>query len=155
MKNFSQMMIKMSLFWLLAIFMLPAQAAPKGELPIPDTFAKHKIVLQISDRDPFKQTLVLNVAHNLIKYYGLGNAEIEVVAFGPGVRLLLKGNTNTQRIQNLMKNGVRFTGCANTLHNFAKHLGHVPPIMKGVKIAPAGAARILQLETAGYQQLKP
>ncbi len=155
MKNFSHMMIKMSLFWLLAVFMLPVQADPKGTLPIPDTFAAHKIVMQISDRDPFKQTLVLNVTSNLIKYYGLGNIVIEVVAFGPGSRLLLKGNANTQRIQNLMKNGVRFTTCGNTLNNFKKHLGYMPAVMKGVKIAPAGAARILQLESAGYQHMKP
>jgi hypothetical protein len=33
-------------------------------------FAEERIVLQISDSDPFKQTLVLNVANNLIKHYG-------------------------------------------------------------------------------------
>ena len=33
-------------------------------------FAEEKIVLQISDPNPFKQTLVLNVASNLIKHYG-------------------------------------------------------------------------------------
>ena len=33
-------------------------------------FVEHKIVLQISDMDPFKQTLVLNVAGNILKAYG-------------------------------------------------------------------------------------
>ena len=38
-----------------------AQAADKDR-----SFATNKIVLQISDPNPFKQTLVLNVANNLI-----------------------------------------------------------------------------------------
>jgi len=147
-------MVRMSLLGLLAFFMLPTQAA-QVEPALPDTFAEHKVVMQISDRDPFKQTLVLNVASNLIKYYGLGNVDIEVVAFGPGVRLLFKNNVNTPRIQNLMKNGVRFSACNNTLTNMTKKLGYKPQVMKGVAIVPAGAARILQLNAAGYQLIKP
>jgi hypothetical protein len=33
-------------------------------------FAENKFVLQISDMDPSKQTLVLNVAGNILKAYG-------------------------------------------------------------------------------------
>lgn len=46
-------------------------------------FAEEKIVLQISDADPSKQTLVLNVANNLIKHYGQDKVDVEIVAFGP------------------------------------------------------------------------
>ncbi len=45
-------------------------------------FAEHKFVLQISDMDPFKQTLVLNVANNILKAYGTDQVDIEIVAFG-------------------------------------------------------------------------
>ena len=44
-------------------------------------FAEHKFVLQISDMDPSKQTLVLNVAGNILKGYGQDKAEVEVVTF--------------------------------------------------------------------------
>ena len=37
-------------------------------------FAEHKFVLQISDMDPSKQTLVLNVASNILKHYGQDQA---------------------------------------------------------------------------------
>ncbi len=33
-------------------------------------FAEKHVVLQISDMDPSKQTLVLNVANNVLKHYG-------------------------------------------------------------------------------------
>ncbi len=61
-------------------------------------FADKRVVLQISDPNPFKQTLVLNVASNLIKHYGQDKVDVEIVAFGPGLRLLMDGNSNKNRI---------------------------------------------------------
>ncbi|WP_341829270.1 hypothetical protein [Thiomicrorhabdus marina] len=144
--------------WMSALFFvltsLPAFAA-QTEAPLPETFANHKVVLQISDSDPFKQTLVLNVAGNLQRYYGASDVDIEIVAFGPGVRLMLKGNANSQRMQSMMTAGIRFSACANTLANFAKKLGNTPELVEGVDKVPAGAGRILQLNAAGWQILKP
>lgn len=141
--------------WLIGLFLSHPALAAQQEAPLPETFATHKVVLQISDPNPFKQTLVLNVAGNLMKYYGADDVDIEIVAFGPGLRLLLKGNANTDRIKSLMGIGVRFSACHNTLNNFAKKLGYTPKLISGVQVVPAGAGRILQLNAAGYQILKP
>ena len=96
--KFSKQMLGMLLSLLLCLPVFAAQT----EAPLPDTFATKKIVLQISDRDPFKQTLVLNVASNLLKYYTGQEVDMEVVAFGPGLRLMMKDNVNQARIQTLM-----------------------------------------------------
>uniref|UniRef100_Q31DM8 Sulfur reduction protein DsrE n=1 Tax=Hydrogenovibrio crunogenus (strain DSM 25203 / XCL-2) TaxID=317025 RepID=Q31DM8_HYDCU len=142
------------LSWMMSM-LISLNVLAMQEPPLPETFAEHKVVLQISDPNPFKQTLVLNVAGNLIKHYGASNIDLEIVAFGPGLRLMMDGNTNQQRIKSLMSIGVRFSGCANTLNNFSKILGSKPELIDGVTIVPAGAARILQLNAAGYQILKP
>ena len=84
------------------------------------SFAETKVVLQISDPNPFKQTLVLNVATNLKKIYGPDLVDVEIVAFGPGLRLLQEGNVNTPRIQGLVDNGVRFSACAQTMKKMTK-----------------------------------
>jgi len=97
----------------------------------------------------------LNVANNLQRYYGASNVDIEIVAFGPGVRLMMDGNGNAERIESLMAGGIRFSACANTLKNFSKKLGYEPKTMQGVDIVPAGAGRLLQLNAAGWQLLKP
>jgi hypothetical protein len=55
---------------------LRAQPAPLPDKP----FAEHRIVLQSSDDDSKKQSLVLSVANNLIKAYGPDKIAIEVVA---------------------------------------------------------------------------
>lgn len=136
------------------LFLSPSYAA-QTEAPLPDTFADNKVVLQISDSDPFKQTLVLNVAANLQRYYDPQNVDIEIVAFGPGVRLMFEGNANTDRINNLIANGIRFSACENTVNNMAKKLGYKPKIQQKITVVPAGAGRILQLNKAGWQILKP
>lgn len=119
-------------------------------------FAEKHIVLQISDPDPFKQTLVLNVAGNLIKYYGPDKVDIEIVAFGPGLRLLMADNANTGRIDSLVDSAnVRFSACKNTLANFTKKLGHTPELNPHAAKVDAGVVRILELIDDGYVLIKP
>ncbi len=118
-------------------------------------FAEKKIVLQISDPNPFKQTLVLNVANNLIKYYGMDRVEIEIVAFGPGLRLLFEENANASRIQGLVDSGVRLSACKNTIRNMGKKLGHPPALNKNAVKVSAGIVRIIELIDKGYVLVKP
>jgi intracellular sulfur oxidation DsrE/DsrF family protein len=119
------------------------------------SFADTKVVLQISDNDPFKQTLVLNVANNLINHYGPDQVAIEIVAFGPGLRLLFVDNANKGRIQSLADNGVRFAACGNTIRNMGKILGEDPVLNKSATVVPGGVVRILDLEKQGYKLIKP
>lgn len=118
-------------------------------------FAEERIVLQISDPDPFKQTLVLNVANNLIKHYGQDKVDVEVVAFGPGLRLLFKENVNTGRIQGLTSSGVKFSACKNTIAGMTKKLGHAPELNSNAVPVSAGVVRIIELENQGFKLIKP
>ncbi len=119
-------------------------------------FAEKRVVLQISDSDPFKQTLVLNVASNLIKHYGRDKVDIEIVAFGPGLRLLFKDNANKGRIKGLAENsGVRFSACKNTIRNMSKKLGEPVQLNGHAVPVSAGVVRILDLVAEGYTLVKP
>lgn len=118
-------------------------------------FAEEKIVLQISDNDPFKQTLVLNVANNLIKHYGKNKVAIEIVAFGPGLRLLFEKNTNSSRIDSLALDEVTFSACENTISSMSKKLGHPPALHSAAKPVNAGVVRIIDLVNDGYKLIKP
>jgi intracellular sulfur oxidation DsrE/DsrF family protein len=118
-------------------------------------FAEHKIVLQISDMDPFKQTLVLNVAGNILKAYGQDQADVEIVAFGPGLRLLFEGNANTDRINGLASAGVRFFACQNTINNMSNTLGTPVKINSHAKSGKGGIVRIKELTDKGYLLVKP
>lgn len=119
-------------------------------------FAEHKVVLQISDDDPFKQTLVLNVAGNIVNAYGIDNVDIQVVAFGPGLRLLFDDNANKSRIRSLVENAdVKFHACRNTIDNMTQLLGE-PPAINGLATTDSGGVtRILALRKQGYELIKP
>jgi len=118
-------------------------------------FAEKRVVLQISDPNPFKQTLVLNVAGNLIKHYGQDKVDVEIVAFGPGLRLLMAGNSNKGRVSGLSAAGVQFSACKNTIKAFSKKLGHTPELLPQAKQVNAGVVRILDLTAQGYTLIKP
>jgi len=119
------------------------------------SLADAKVVLQISDPNPFKQTLVLNVANNLVKHYGQDSVDIEIVAFGPGLRLLFAENANKGRIASLASSGVTFSACANTTRNMGKILGHPPALNPKAVTVSAGVVRIMDLTKKGYTLIKP
>jgi intracellular sulfur oxidation DsrE/DsrF family protein len=148
--------LKKTAFWLWLLLAVawvnPSAAAPGAAKP----FAENKIVLQISDNDPFKQTLVLNVANNLVKAYGTDNVDIQIVAFGPGLRLLFADNANTARIKSLADGAeVKFHACSNTINNMSKILGSKPAINALATTDSPGIVRIMDLVKNGYVLVKP
>lgn len=136
-----------SLFILLSS--TPAQSA--GEA----TFAEYKYVLQISDMDPSKQDLVLNNASNLLDAYPPGAVTVEIVAYGPGLRLLFERNVHAKRIDSLSQSGVTFSACNNTLQAMTKQLGYQPKLNPDAKLVPGGVVRIGELEKQGYIYIRP
>lgn len=118
-------------------------------------FAEHKFVLQISDMDPAKQTLVLNVAGNILKAYGQDQADVEIVAFGPGLRLLFDENANSGRIDSLADSGVRFFACENTIRNMSNKLTTPIKVNAHASSGKGGIVRIKELTDQGYLLVKP
>ena len=138
------------------LLLLLAVAAPQQVLAQEEkAFAEHKFVLQISDMDPSKQTLVLNVANNILKAYGTDQVDIEIVAFSAGLRLLFEDNANAGRIDGLVQNGVRFFACQNTINNMSNTLGRPLKINKHASSGKGGIVRIKELVDQGYILVKP
>jgi intracellular sulfur oxidation DsrE/DsrF family protein len=137
------------------VSLAPALAQTRNDPPIPDKpFADHHLVLQLSDRDPAKQALVISVAYNLIKAYGPDKIAIEVVAFGPGIDLLRAESPNRERVDSLISQGVQFDICMNTVDTLEREGKHVNINPKSVKVQ-VGVARILQLTEKGYTLVRP
>jgi intracellular sulfur oxidation DsrE/DsrF family protein len=144
------------LHWVLLAGMLQLSAAASADVADAKPFAEKKVVLQISDDDSTKQTLVLNVASNLIKYYGPDKVDVEIVAFGPGLRLLFAENSNAPRVDSLATDsGVRFSACDNTTRKVTAALGHAPEFNSHAGHVDAGVVRILELVQQGYTLIKP
>ncbi len=131
---------------LLTVFIAPAQA---------QLTPQHKIVLQVSSANPQVQSMALHNAVNLQKQYGMDNIAIEIVAFGPGLSLLTRQSDQAQRVESLVLQNIRFSACHNTMAAIARRTGHMPVLLKGVKVVPAGVGRIMELEEQGYAYVRP
>jgi len=130
-------------------------SAASPALSADQSLAEYKYVLHISDMDPSKQELILNNARNLLDAYPPGDVEVEIVAYGPGLRLMFAENVNAQRIDSLSQSGVKFTACGNTLKGMAKLMGEEPKLNPSASVVPGGIVRIGELVKQGYIYVKP
>ncbi|GLR85751.1 hypothetical protein [Bradyrhizobium iriomotense] len=128
-----------------------AQQVPLQDKP----FAEHKIVLQLSDGDAGKQALVLSVANNLLKAYDPDKVAIEVVAFGPGIDLLLGANDHRKQVESLIAQGVRFDICLNTVDTIERETGRRPDFIASATPVQVGVGQILFLTENGYTLVRP
>lgn len=134
-----------------AMSLASAQQVPLQDKP----FAEHRIVLQLSDSDPKKQALVLSVANNLLKAYDPDKIAVEVVAFGPGIDLLLSGSERRKQVESLIAQGVRFDICLNTVDTIERETGKRPEFIPAATPVQVGVGQILFLAENGYTLVRP
>lgn len=134
-----------------------AQVAGRTASPVSEQapFARHHLVLQLSDADPKKQALVLSVANAMLKAYGPDDIAIEVVTFGGGIQLLYADSPRRAMVDSLVMQGVRFDVCMNTVDTLRRETGHAPRINPLAHPVAAGVARILELSERGYAVVRP
>src|SRR3979411_543510 len=139
----------------LAAAMLSSLARAQ-QAPLPDKpFAEHRIVLQLSDNDPKKQSLVISIAYNLLKFYDPDKVAIEVVTFGPGIDLLRPDNGNRKLVESLVAQGVRFDLCLNTVDTIERDTGKRPEFIAVATPVQVGIGQILSLTENGYTLVRP
>lgn len=140
---------------LLSCFILPA-AAQTAEPSAPTApFATQHLLLQLSDDSPDKRKLVLSVANSILKDFGPDNVSIDVVAFGPGVKLLYANSPERVAVNSLIAQGVRFDICMNTIDTITRETGRRPKLNPLAMPVPYGVGRIMELVEKGYILERP
>jgi intracellular sulfur oxidation DsrE/DsrF family protein len=143
-------------FSLALVLTIAAPMVRAEPAPLPDKpFAEHRIVLQLSDYEPRKQSLVISVAYNLLKLYGPDKVAIEVVTFGPGIELLYPDNQNRKLVESLIAQGVKFDICLNTVDTIERETGKRPHYIPGATPVQVGVGQILSLTENGYTLVRP
>lgn len=134
---------------------LSVPGAYSGEIDNEDAehpFAEHRVVLQVTSSDPKIQAMVLSNASNVSHYYGPDKVAIEIVAYGPGLSMLLKESANDKRVESLSVSGIEFSACGNTMKATHKTKDDLSP---AAKVVPAGVVRIMELQEAGWTYVRP
>lgn len=119
----------------------------------------HRIVVQVDN--PTHIGLALNNVENLYHYY-VDKGEpvrIEVVAFGPGLVMLLADTSPVKaRIHHIAEEGlghIVFSACNVTLKKMEQAEGHKIAILPDARIVPGGVVRITELEHRGWSYIAP
>ena len=122
----------------------------------------HRVVFQVDQNDPALMNLVLNNVTNLMEYYHEKGeqAQIEVVAYGPGLNMFREDKSPVKdRIARLKSNAfpssVAFSACGNTKKGMEKAEGHDVPIIAQATIVPAGVVRLTELQERGWSYIRP
>jgi intracellular sulfur oxidation DsrE/DsrF family protein len=143
------------MLWIKSLFaavlvMVPLMSAYAADEP------KYRLVIHITQEDPkvFKQAL--NIANNLPKNVGVDNAQVEIVAQGPGLKILSKGSPEAVRIASLVPyDNVKFSACGMTMKGIKKKTGKDVVLLPDITVVPAGIVRVMDLQQQGYSYIRP
>lgn len=155
MKRLTSVLALVGVLTAAAVLSFSGHAAEKGK--------GHHIVFQVDQNDPAVMNLVLNNVQNTLDYYNSKGqpAEVEVVAYGPGLNMLRDDKSPVKdRLARMAKDDsfparLQFSACHNTMMGMEKKEGHAIPIVSEAKVVPSGVVRISELQEQGWSYVRP
>jgi intracellular sulfur oxidation DsrE/DsrF family protein len=116
--------------------------------------SKERVIIQVSDGDPKVWNLALNVVDNVKTSYAKRkiDAEIQVVAFGPGIQMLKDDAVVATRTRDAMKGGTQMVACENSMGRF-KLTKNV--MLDNVTYVEAGVVHIIEKQREGWSVIRP
>ncbi|MHB0958566.1 MAG: DsrE family protein [Pirellulaceae bacterium] len=110
-----------------------------------------KSVVHVNFGDSDRHEHALGNIENILK--DAPTAELEVVCHGEGLRLVEKKQTQyAEKVQALLKRGVRFVACENTMK---KKAVTVNELVANVTTVPSGAVEVISKQQQGYSYFRP
>ena len=110
-----------------------------------------KAVVHVNYDDAGRQEKMLGNLENILEVEP--KADIEVVSHGAGMSLIQKSKAkHAPQVQALIKRGVRFAGCENTMKkkNIDKE-----DLLEGVTTVPSGAVEVIKRQQEGFGYFRP
>jgi intracellular sulfur oxidation DsrE/DsrF family protein len=133
-------------------FAAQAQPQPVGAQPAKGEKEMLKAVVHVNSGDAERQKHGLKNVTNMLKAEG-GKAEVVVVCHGPGIALVVKDKSpDAAQVERLIKEGVKFEACENTLRDKG-----IPKesLIPGVTTVPSGAAEVVRRQQDGFGYFRP
>ncbi|PWW04147.1 hypothetical protein DFR52_101838 [Hoeflea marina] len=121
--------------------------------------ADHKLAVHVDQSDPAAMNLALNNLENVEAYYAEkgDSVTIEVVAYGPGLKMYTADSPVRDRISalSLEHPSLVFSACGNTLAAMEKKAGTKIALIAETSMVPSGVVRLMELQEQGYSYVKP
>ncbi len=132
-------------------------AAAAGAVAAPVTQAaaaasgSYRVAFQVSDNDPKKWLLTLNNARNAQEDLGAANITIEIVAYGPGIDMLLAGSEVLVRVQESLQAKIAVLACQNSMRGRSLTPQDMIP---GTGYVPSGVGELIKRQAEGYAYIR-
>jgi intracellular sulfur oxidation DsrE/DsrF family protein len=110
------------------------------------------VVIPVSRNDPAEWAVALANARNVRKAYRDKDVNVEIVAYGPGLKMLRNDSPVSEGLEAAQRDGVQLLACGDTMratHTTRRDLNWL------VDVVPAGIVEILQKQSEGYAYLHP
>jgi len=145
-------MKKILLFLMVMISVMCAEtefAEPKPAMDNP-----RQLIFSIPTSESKEINRIISTVNNVIKFYGVENTEVVIVAYGQGLKSLLKkGDTEIRkRIEALMTYDVEFVACGNTMRTL--HIDK-KDLLDDISFATAGIVEIIERKLQGFSYTQP
>lgn len=125
---------------------LPARAAPPRPAGI------DRLLIQVSDGDPQRWALALSNARNVQLALGKDKVRIEIVAYGPGVRMLVADSPASAQVNQALDDGVRLVACENTMQTDRLTRNDM---IYGIDYVKTGLVEIMDRVKEGWVYVRP
>ena len=122
--------------------------------PKPSMDNPRKFVFPITKWDRDEINHILGSANNVIKFYGVDNTEVVIVAYAQGIQALLKRRDSkiAKRVKSLMTYDVEFIACKNTMDTLQIKKSE---LLDDVEIVTAGIVELIERQLRGYIYIRP
>jgi len=145
-------MKKIVLFLIVIISVVCAEtefAKPKPAIDNP-----RQLIFSIPTSETKEVNRIISTVNNVMKFYGVENTEVVIVAYGQGLKSLLKkGDADIRkRIEALMTYDVEFIACGNTMKTL--HI-EKKDLLDDIGFATAGIVEIIERQLQGYNYTQP
>jgi len=122
--------------------------------PKPSMENPRKFIFPITTWDRKEINHILGSANNVIKFYGIDNCEVAIVAYSQGIKALLKHHDNNirKRVKSLIAYDVEFIACGNTMKTLKIDKKE---LIDGVEVVTAGIVELIERQLRGYIYIRP
>ena len=121
--------------------------------PKPSMFEQRKILFSINSAEDKKIHALLSTANNVLKFYGVENVHMRIVAYADGMKMLIQRHKDIAlRVKALSLLNVEFVACGNTMRT--KHIKK-EDLIEDTDIVTAGVAELVERSVDGWTHIAP
>jgi intracellular sulfur oxidation DsrE/DsrF family protein len=111
-----------------------------------------RLLIQISDENPKVWGLALANARNVRHDLGPDKVQIEIVVYGPAIRMLEMESDWRDRVTQVIDEGIRVIAGENTMHTLGLKRDDM---LGGVEFVKTGLAHVMKRELEGWAYARP